>query len=66
VDNVLSFGIMSYSKENIEESDVSLGLKSIKRRLDLLFGNNYTLEMKSEGNKNFIKLNIADLKGISI
>jgi len=59
VDNVLSFGIMSYSKENIEESDVSLGLKSIKRRLDLLVGNNnYTLDLIRKNNNILVKLKI--------
>ncbi len=57
-DNLLSFGIMSYTKENNEESAGSLNLKSMKRRLDLLFGNSYSLEMKNEDNKNLIKLEI--------
>jgi two-component system LytT family sensor kinase len=57
-DKNLSFGIISFTKENKEESVSGFSLQSIKRRLDLLFENNYTLEMKNEDNKNLIKLEI--------
>jgi sensor histidine kinase YesM len=49
---------MNYTKENsdVGKSHNSFSLKSNKRRLDLLFGNNYTLETESDGNKNLLKL----------
>jgi LytS/YehU family sensor histidine kinase len=56
--NIVLFEVMNYNKENtdIEKSVNGFSLKSIKRRLDLLFGNNYTLETESDGNKNLLKL----------
>lgn len=56
--NLLSFEVMSYIKESKEESASSFSLKNIKRRLDLLFENKYTLEIKNEDKKNLIKLKI--------
>jgi len=56
--NILSFEVMSYAKENKGESTGSFSLKNIKRRLDLLYGNNYTLEIKNEDKKNLINLKI--------
>jgi hypothetical protein len=59
-DNNLSFEVMNYIKENADKviSEDGFSIKSIERWLDLQFGNNYSLEMKNEGSKNFIKLNI--------
>lgn len=57
-DNIISFEVMSYAKENKGESTGSFSLKNIKRRLDLLFGNNYSLEIKNEDKMNLIKLKI--------
>jgi two-component system, LytTR family, sensor kinase len=65
-DKTLSFDVMSYAKGSKEETVIGFSMQSMKRRLDLLFGNNYTIEMKSEGNNNLIKLNITDIKGFSI
>ncbi len=61
MDNNLSFEVMNYAKENTDKEKPGSGfsLKSIERRLDLLFGNkNYTLEIKSENNKYLVKLRI--------
>ena len=57
-DNNLSFEVMNYIKENAnqEKSDSSFSTNSIRRCLDLLFGNNYSLEIKNESNKYLIKL----------
>jgi hypothetical protein len=58
--NVLAFEIMHYIKENTnpELSESGFSTHSIRRCLDLLFGNNYNLDIKSENNINLIKLNI--------
>lgn len=56
VSNILSFGIMSYAKENNKESESGFNMQSMKRRLDLLFATDYTLDMKNEDNINLIKL----------
>ena len=59
-DNNLSFEVMNYIKENAnqEKSESSFSTNSIRRCLDLLFGNNYSLEIKNESNKYLIKLKI--------
>jgi two-component system, LytTR family, sensor kinase len=57
-DNNLSFEVMNYAKENKEEPVSGFNLQSIKRRLDLLFGDNYTLVKESKDNMNLIKLGI--------
>ena len=59
-DNNLTFEVMNHIKENsnqlnTEDNTVN---KSVKRRLDLIFGNNYSLETKTENDKYLIKLNI--------
>jgi|WetSurMetagenome_2_1015567.scaffolds.fasta_scaffold04872_3 two-component system, LytTR family, sensor kinase len=58
--NSLSFEVVNYIKENaaLVNSEDSFSIKSIKRRLDLLFGNNYSLEMKNENYKYLVNLNI--------
>ncbi|HEY5535302.1 MAG TPA: sensor histidine kinase [Ignavibacteria bacterium] len=60
-DNNLLFEVMNYIKENanLEKSESSFSTTSIRRCLDLLFGNNYNLDIKNENNKNLIKLNIV-------
>lgn len=58
VNNLLSFEVMSYTKENSGGGINSLNLKNIKRRLYLLFGDKYTLEIKNADSKNIIKLGI--------
>jgi two-component system, LytTR family, sensor kinase len=59
-DNNLSFEVMNHIKENAGQanSEDGFNMKSTKRRLDLLLGNNYSLEIKNENNKYIIKLNI--------
>lgn len=59
-DKNLSFEVINYIKENADMviSEDGFSIKSIERLLDLQFGNNYSLEIKSEDNKNLIKLNI--------
>ena len=59
-DNNLSFEVMNYIKENADKviPEDGFSIKSIERWLDLQFGTNYSLEIKNEGSKNFIKLNI--------
>lgn len=60
-DNNLAFDIMKYVNENVsqENSANDLSIEIIKHRLDLQFGNNnYTLEIKNEEYKYFIKLRI--------
>lgn len=58
--NNLSFQIINHIKDNTDKnkSEDDFNLNSIKRRLDLLFGKNYNLEMVKENNKHPIKLNI--------
>jgi two-component system, LytTR family, sensor kinase len=58
--NNLSFEIMNYIKENLNpvKSDDGFSSKSIKRRLDLLFENNYSMETLNNGTKYFLKLKI--------
>jgi len=60
-DNNLSFEVTNHIKENADLSKPEDGfsIKSIKRRLDLIFGNKYNLEIKNENNKYLIKLNIV-------
>jgi len=58
---ILTFEVINFIKENadMEKSDNSFSIKSITRRLDLLFGiNNYTLDLISENNKKLLKLRI--------
>ena len=43
-------------------SEDGFSIKSIKRRLDLIFGNNYSLEIKNENSKYLIKLKIKPAK----
>jgi hypothetical protein len=53
---------MNYNNENTNTSEAgnSFSLKSIKRRFDLLFGNNnYTLDLISKNNNNLLKLKIT-------
>lgn len=57
-DNILSFELTYFAKKRNEESIIGFSLQSINRRLDLLFDNNYKLEMKNEDNKNITKLSI--------
>ncbi len=47
-------------KENADliKPENEFNITSIKRRLDLIFGNNYSLEIKNENDKYLIKLNI--------
>jgi sensor histidine kinase YesM len=58
--NNLSFEVTNHIKENADLSKPEDGfsIKSIKRRLDLIFGNKYNLEIKNENYKYLIKLNI--------
>jgi two-component system, LytTR family, sensor kinase len=58
--NNLTFEIMNYIKENLNpvKSEDGFSSKSIKRRLDLLFENNYSLEIINDGIKYFLKLKI--------
>lgn len=60
INNKLSFEVTNYLKENAGEEkctdDFCSG--SVKRWLDLQFGNNYSLETKKEVNKYLVKLNI--------
>jgi two-component system, LytTR family, sensor kinase len=58
--NYLTFEITNYIKENLNpvKSENRFSVKSIKRRLDLLFENNYNLEIINDGKKYFLKLKI--------
>jgi two-component system, LytTR family, sensor kinase len=58
--DTLLFVVTNHIKENVnkDEPDDSFNLKAIKRHLDLLFNNNYNLEIKNENNKYIIMLNI--------
>jgi LytS/YehU family sensor histidine kinase len=58
--NNLSFEIISHTKENTGKNkhEDEFNIKSIKRRLDLLFGNNYSMELTNDDNKYITKLNI--------
>lgn len=58
--NNLAFEITNYIKENLSpvKSEDGFSIKSIKRRLDLLFENNYNLEIINDGKKYFLKLKI--------
>jgi two-component system, LytTR family, sensor kinase len=58
--NNLSFKVMNYIKEGKShvKSEDGFSTKSIKRRLDLLYGDNYNLDIINESNKYLIKLNI--------
>ncbi len=59
-ENNLSFEVINHIKENADLiiPEDGFSIKSIKRRLDLLFGDNYHLDIKNENNKYLIKLNI--------
>ncbi|MCX6163412.1 MAG: histidine kinase [Ignavibacteriae bacterium] len=56
----LFFEIINPIKENSDKSkpEDDFNIKAIKRRLDLLFGNNYSLELNNDGNKYLTKLNM--------
>ena len=58
--NNLTFEITNYIKENLNpvKSEDGFSVKSIKRRLNLLFENNYNLEIINDGKKYFLKLKI--------
>jgi sensor histidine kinase YesM len=59
-DSELAFEIMNYRKEKpgLVRSDEGFDTDTIKRCLDLLFGKNYSLDMKNDGSKHLVKLNI--------
>jgi two-component system, LytTR family, sensor kinase len=59
-DNNLFFEVMNYIKENANKvkSEDGFSVKSIKRFLDLQFGNNYSLGIKNEDNKYLVTLNV--------
>jgi LytS/YehU family sensor histidine kinase len=56
----LAFEVMNYRKEKpvLVESEEGFSEDTIKRCLDLLFGNNYSLDMKNDGSKYLVELNI--------
>jgi len=62
--NILSFEIINYIKENLNpvKFDDGFSIKSIKRRLDLLFENNYSLEIKNDDNKYLLRLRVKLLE----
>ena len=57
-DNNLSFKTMNYFRENTNKSERGFSVNSIKRFLDIQFGNNYTLEIKKQDNKYLATLNV--------
>ena len=59
-ENNLSFEVINNIQinENNEKPEEGYNIKSIKRRLDLLYGNNYSLEIKNETGKYLVELNI--------
>jgi two-component system, LytTR family, sensor kinase len=58
--NSIEFSVMNYIKEekNIDETKGGFGLKNIRRRLELLFGNNYDLKYVNDGKKFIINLKL--------
>jgi two-component system, LytTR family, sensor kinase len=58
--NNLSFEIINSVKDNYDmnKQEGEFNIKLIKRRLDLLFVNNYDLETKYENDKYLVKLNV--------
>jgi LytS/YehU family sensor histidine kinase len=59
-DNNLTFEVMNYIKENAAEikDEEGFSVSSIKRYLDLQFGNNYSLKINNEGKKYLIELSV--------
>jgi sensor histidine kinase YesM len=59
-ENNISFEVTNHVKENADfrKPENEFNTKSIKRRLDLIYGNKYNLEIKNENDKYFIKLNL--------
>lgn len=60
IDNNLLFKVMNYMNGRADEikEEEGFSVSSIKRYLDLQFGNNYSLETKSEGSKYLIALKV--------
>jgi len=60
LNNYIEFSVTNYIKEeeNTDSSKGGFGLKNIKRRLELLFRNNYELETASEDKKFIVKLKL--------
>ncbi len=56
----IRFEIINYTKDNIEaqSKNSGFGLANIRRRLDLLFGNKYELNITNENNTYSVKLNL--------
>jgi|WetSurMetagenome_2_1015567.scaffolds.fasta_scaffold15119_3 two-component system, LytTR family, sensor kinase len=61
LNNKIDFSITNYIKEekNVDNTKGGFGLKNIKRRLELLFGDKYELETSVEENKFIVKLKIT-------
>lgn len=61
LNNNIEFSITNYIKEdeNVENTKGGFGLKNIKRRLELLFGNKYELETVTEDKKFLVKLKFS-------
>jgi len=60
INNQIEFLVTNYIKEEkgLDETKGGFGLKNIKRRLEILFGNNYSLETDTDGIVFKIKLKI--------
>ena len=58
--NELLFSAKNYVKENTDTliKNSGFGLKNIKRRLDLLYGSSYDLEIKNTGKEFLVKLKL--------
>lgn len=61
LNNQIDFSVINYIKDEkrIDETKGGFGMKNIKRRLELLFGNNYKLEFKNDGIMFSVKLKIT-------
>ena len=60
IGNNLSFEVMNYIMENTNKvkPEEGFSVKSIKRFLDLQFGNDYNLEIKNEDKKYLVTLDV--------
>jgi LytS/YehU family sensor histidine kinase len=63
--NGLDFNIKNSVKENYQEKTKNgIGLENIKKRLDILYVNNYSLDINRENNWYKVRLKIENLKPI--
>jgi len=62
-DNSLTFEVINYlsKKSELSAENTGFGLKNLQRRLNLIYGNDYSLEITEDNEKHYVKLYIKNL-----